>query len=265
MIISGSGIATPLRVWIKPDFTPKTTLSLNWSQLSNGQWVATDRGASSDQYKTTVSIQGRQETINALLVAIYSNRTASSGTPNVLTLTDFAENEKIFGLDVVHTTDNTNGINVTVTELRDSSQKSLNSWELTFLLQAINPTFNGSASATISFDHIEQGYSNNSTWNINKYDTYNSTFTHLDHKDDTGIIEFVAQIKNADHVTLRRSLATSRSAPITTTVLKGVTFPFGPNNTLSWPMDLTYISVEEQGNWGMNYQRIKVKAVQYDF
>lgn len=257
MIITGAGITSPLRVWIKPDFIPNTKLALKWAQLANGTWVAADRGASCDVYLTNITIHAVEDTIDTLIQTIYNNRIATSGTPNQLTLTNFASDEKIFGQDVVHTTNDSNGLNCTILAFGEKVQKSLHGFSLSLDLQAISPTFTGTA-GPIVFNHLDIGYANDTIKTINKYDTYTSAFSYLDHRSDTSFFEGIATVRNADMVTTRRALATSRSGPIETTVLTG-----NKNQATNWPKNLTYLSFEEQGSWGQQYQRVKFRAVEY--
>lgn len=257
MLISGSGITTPLRVWIKPDFIPKTTLALKWAQLASNNWVATDRGAAADIYQAQLTVYGLEPTINELLTTLYNNRVIATGSPNLLVLSDFASNEKIFGQDIDYTT----SVNTTIINFGDRLQKSYHGFSISLTLQLINPSFTGSA-GTITFQHIDIGYKADSTIELNKFDSYNGAFSYLDHRSDTGIIEATATIKNTDHITFRRSLATQRGSAITTTIMNGINYPFGPNRSTTWPKNLTYIEVEELGNWGMGYQRVKFKAVE---
>lgn len=261
MFIAGSGITTPLRVWIKPDFIPKTTLALKWAQLASNNWVATDRGAAADIYEAQIQVYGLQTTINELLVTLNNNRIASTGLPNQLNLSDFASNEKIFGLDIDYAPITIPYLTTTVTKFGDRLQRSLHGFSLSLTLQLISPQFVGTA-GTITFEHIDIGYKADSTIELNKFDCYNGAFSYLDHRSDTGIIEATATIKNADHITFRRSLATQRGSAITTTIMNGINYPFGPNRSTTWPKNLTYIEVEELGNYGMGYQKVKFKAVE---
>lgn len=257
MNIIGSGIPTALTFKIKPDFKVDTQLALKWTQLSSGKWIASDRGATADVYKTTIKTVGYEKYINDIIQAIYNNRVATSGTPNVLTLSLFSENEKIFGEDVDHSTT----IQATVTDFGARKQSALRSFELEIELQAIAPTFIGSAAASITFQNFNESYKGDVEPSINKYDTYNGTFSYLDRRSDSGVFEGTAFLTNAQAIAFRRTLATQRSAPITTTLV-GIDNVFGPTKTSTWPKNLVFLEVKYAGYYGLNRQKIQFKAVE---
>ncbi len=253
----GSGIPTAIRLEIKQDFRPDTQLALKWVQCASGKWVATDRGAAADVYKCKIRVTGYESYINSIIMALYNNRIATTGTPNVITLSNFAATEKIFGEDVNYTS----SISATVTEVAERQQTSLYAFQIELTLQAINPTFTGAA-GTVVFENLEEAYRGYAEQTINKYDTYNSTFNYLDHRADYGIFEGTAYLTNANMVTFLRSLATQRSAPVTTTVMNGVNYVFGPTKNNTWPRNLVYLEVQDLGYWGLNRHRIKIKAAE---
>lgn len=257
MNIIGSGISTALTVKIKPDFKVDTRLALKWTQCASGKWVASDRGATSDVYRTVLQTYGYEKYINDIIQAIYNNRVATSGTPNVLTLSLFTDNEKIFGEDVDHSTT----IQATVTNFGVRKQTSLRAFELELELQAIAPTFTGSAADTITFQNFTETYQADVEPSINKYDTYNGTFSYLDHRSDSGVFEGTAILTNAQAIVFRRTLATQRDAPITTT-LTGIDNVFGPTKTGTWPKNLVYLEVKDAGNFGLNRKKFQFKAVE---
>ena len=62
-------------------------------------------------------------------------------------------------------------------------------------------------------------------------------------------------------IAFRRTLATQRSAPITTT-LTGIDNVFGPTKTGTWPKNLVFLEVKYAGYFGLNRQKIQFKAVE---
>lgn len=256
MDISGAGISTPLRVEINTDFRPVYERALKWAMCSSGKWVAADRGASSDIYKCEVEITGYESTINSFLVAVYNNRIASTGTPNQLTLSNFAETEKIFGEDIDYST-----VYATVIDLGERQQRSFNSWTLKVKLQAVSPTFVGNDADSITLNHWDFEYTGDNDNTINKYDSYSGVFSYLDRRADRGIFKGTAYISNDNMKTFLRTLATKRAAPITTTI-GGVNNPFGAIRTGTWPRNLKYLDVNDLGYWGLHYHRVNIKAVE---
>jgi hypothetical protein len=256
MDISGSGITTPFRVQIEPNFRPVYERALKWAMCSSGKWVAADRGAASDIYTTEIEVTGYESEINDILVNLYNNRCASSGTPNLLTLTNFAETEKIFGEDIDYAS-----VNATITDIGERQQRAYSSWIIRLQLQAISPTFVGTAAASITLAHWDHEYTGDNERTITKYDSYNGAFSYIDHRADRGVFKGTAYIKNSDMVTFLRTLADKRAAPITTTI-SGVGFPFGAERVGTWPRNLKYLEVQDMGYWGLHYHRVNIKAVE---
>ena len=259
MHISGQGITGGLEVRIQREFTVDTTLALKWAQTESGSWVATDRGAAQDIYKTSISLHGRETSINAILSAIYANRTATHADANKLYLYNFADDEDIFGADV----DYSSGIYCKVLSIGDRKQVALHSWTLALNLIALPPlSFTGTHAASITFDHINIGYTADVEYTFEQHELYGVAPQTTDRRADSGIIDFEATIKDADMVTFRRTLAYQRSAPITTTSLKGVTYPFGPNKSATWPKNLKYIQVKELERFGQHYHTVMCRCVE---
>lgn len=256
MIITGSGITTPVRVQIETGFRPVYEPALIWAMCSSGKWVASDRGAASDIYTTEIEVTGYESEINDILANLYNNRIASSGTPNLITLSDFADTEKIFGEDIDYSS-----VNATVTDIGERQQRAFCSWSVKIKLQAISPSFVGSAAASIIFAHWDFEYTGDNERTITKYDSYQGTFSYADHRADRGVFKGSAYLKNADMATFLRTLATVRAAPITTTI-GGVEYPFGVERPGTWPRNLKYLEVKDMGYWGLHYHRVNIKAVE---
>ena len=257
MDITGSGISSPLRVEIDTDFQPRYVRALKWARCSSGKWVAADRTSSADMYQCEVTVNGYEPEINTLLSTIYDNRTASSGTPNQLTLSNFADTEKIFGEDVDH-----GSIDATVIDVGIRQQRSFNSFAVRIKFQAISPSFLGSATGAITLDNWDYQYAAYSQRTIDKHDTYSGDFYYADQRADRGVFEGVAYISNANMQIFLRTLASQRAAAITTTI-SGVGSPFGPNrSTGSWPRNLKYLDVQDLGYWGLHYHQVRIKAVE---
>lgn len=258
MDIIGTGIPTAIRLEFKQDFRPDIQLALKWAQLASGNWIAADRGAAADVRQCKIRITGYEQYINDIIMALYNNRIATTGTPNVLTLSNFTDTEKIFGEDVDYTVP----ISATVIEVAERQQTSLYTFQLELALQVISPTFTGSA-GTITLEHFEEAYKGYAEPTINKYDTYNGTFSYLDRMADAGIFEGTATLTNANMVTFLRSLATQRGAPVTTTIMNGINNVFGPTRNNTWPKNLVYLEVKDLGYWGLNRHKVQIKAAEY--
>lgn len=259
MHISGQGITGSVTANIQRDFTVDTTLALKWAQTESGSWVATDRGAAQDIYKSTVTIHGRESEINTILSAIYDNRVVNHADANKLYLDWFADDEDIFGCDV----DYSSGIYCKVMSIGDRKQVALHSWTVSLNLIALPTlTFTGTHAASIIFNHINIGYTGDVEYTFAQHELYGAVPQTTDRRADSGIIDFEATVKDADMITFRRTLAYQRSAPITTTSLKGVTYPFGPNMANTWPKNLQYIQVKELERFGQHYHTVQCRCVE---
>jgi hypothetical protein len=255
MDMSGTGISGAIKVDIQTNFESSVIYALKWIKLSSGKWTATDRGASSDVYRARISIIGRESYINSIIQAVYDNRIAGS---NELTLSNFSSTEKIFGEDVDHSS-----ITATVVDMSNRRQISFLVFSVDLTLQAISPSFLGSASGSINFDGIDYSYDAYSTNTITKYDTYTGVFSYIDSRSDTGVFSGIGYLTNSNMQTFRRNLATYRDAAISTT-LNGVDHVFGSirSNYQDWPKNLIYIDVVDKGYWGLHYHLVQFQAVE---
>ena len=256
MIISGSGITTPLRFWINKDYQTKTILSLKWSKTKSGSWVATDRGSDTDIYQAIIKLYGLESTIDSFLSMLYDNRTDPSG--NIITMTDFASDELIFGCDVDHTS-----IDATIVSYGQRKQTSFHTFSVSVTLEAEKPlSFNGTA-GSVNFDHVDFGYTGDNTYTGQNIYSYSGVPSYVDEFYDSGVLEFTATMKTADAIVLRRSLATSRSNAISTTLARGMTNAFGAIRDNTWPKNLKYPEWEDLGPYGQHFYRFNLKAVEH--
>lgn len=263
MRISGQGITGYKTVHIKNEFIPSTTLSLSWAQTASGSWVASDRGTDNDVYKTTITVYGREvdnNPINDFLNDLYANRIVNHADANKIFIDWIEEDEKIFGCDV----DYENGVWAKILDIGPREQTTLRAWSVKISLILLHPvSFVGAHAASIQFDHIDVGYTGDVEYTFNQNEVLGGAAPYTtDLRSDSGVITFTATIRIADMITFRRTLAYQRSAPITTTVLKGVNYPFGPTRSNTWPKNLKYIQVKETGTFGQLFHRVQIKAVE---
>lgn len=249
MWISGTGI-TPQEFKILTGFRPETELALKWKQTASGNYVGTDRGASEDIYRAKFKMHGHESDINALLNQIEANRAADN---HVITLGSFASNEHIFGEDVDHS----GQVNATVVAYGNLQQKSWKGFGIELTVQALSPTFTGSATLP-TLQYLNRGYRGDSKVTVNKFDTYNGTFTYQDMTADVGIFIGTFLLPITDMRNMRRYLATQRAATISIPGLRGVDYPFGPRQTNSYPISVKVIKWEDLGMQGLNYWLLKL-------
>lgn len=250
MYISGTDIVT-YRARIKPNFRTRTTLALKWIKLSSGLYKATDRGASSDIYESEFRIYAKEEEVNQFIEAWYDNRSVSS--TNVFTLSGFESTEHIFGEDVDHSVP----IDVTILEISDIKQGKWKTREITVKVRALSPSFVGTPSLP-TLECLEIGYTISLDQTINKFDTYNGSFTYQDYNADVGELVGIFNFSVEDMKSIRRYFTTQRDATISIPNILGVEYPFGPYRNSTYPIDVKIIAWEDLGLWGINKRRMKI-------
>ena len=223
---------------IKPDFRPATKLALNWIQLSNSNWVSTDRGVSQDTYDTEIRLYGRESDVNDLINDIEANRVSGS---NVLTLTDFNSQEHIFGADLDYT------VPITATAFMNMrAQKTWKGFEITLKLSCLSPSFTGGSGSLPILRFLDVGYDADAEYTIQKFDSYDRSFTYNDPESDIGLFAGTFTFDDSEMIQLRRYLATNRGATFSITNIFGVTYPFGRRSG-SYPFDAKIIDFEDMG------------------
>jgi hypothetical protein len=252
MIVTGAGIDPLATIELKvlPKFKPKTTLALKWVQASNGNWFASDRTSSSDVYETEVSTYGKESAINILLEQLELNRLSDN---HVITLSNFNSGEKIFGADVNYSST----INCTILNNPERTQNTWKGFKLDLKLRALSPSFTGSPSFP-SLKFLDIGYVGISRTNVNKYDTYDGTFSYLDDQSNTGIFEGTFFLTDDEMKGLRRYIATVRDGDFTITGINGVTYPFGPTRG-AYPVTAKLIEWDDLGQFWNDHWKIKLK------
>lgn len=217
--ITGTGI-TPFYLRINK-FTPKTKLSLKWENVSDNAWVAVDRGTDADVYLSEITIIGTETKINQFITEIEANRSIGS---NYVTLHNFNEvDDQIFGLDV----DYSGSIDVTVIDYNKRPQRTLNSWEFTFTLQALSISYDGTPSLPTVTPEI--GYSSYTDRTIEKKETYDNTFYYFDKVSDAGVFEGIFELLRENAQEFKRYLCSTIRGDDMTITISGVSYPLGPN------------------------------------
>ena len=232
MLINGSGISPAFSAKIKPDFQVQTTLALKWAQASNGNWYAIDRTAVADDYACVVNLYSKEAAdaqfmgINDFIAILENNRETTTGTPNILALSDFALNEHIFGEDV----DYSGTINATYdpSAAVRRSQGSIKGWGYSGLRLVAQPTLSFVGAAVLpGLRFIDVGVDADRDGTINKNFTYNRVVSTADHRSDAGRFVCTLTLTALEMRMLRRYRATVRGSAFTMPVLPGIAFPFG--------------------------------------
>lgn len=217
--ISGDGI-TSFYLYVN-SFQPETILSIQWEKLSDNNYVAVDRGASSDEYISEITIIGTETKINQFITEIEANRASGN---NVITLSNFSNtDDQLFGMDIDYTSD----ITATIVGYGKRPQRTLNSWQYRFKLKAISYTLQSSPSLPTLSPEI--GYSSYSDRTILKIDSYDGTFYYSDSESDTGVFDGVFELFTSDAESFKSYLCQTVRGGTMTLSLSGADYPLGPN------------------------------------
>lgn len=254
MRISGTGI-TPFDAKVKPDFKPLTSLALQWTQLSSGNYVSTDRLAAADIYEAQARIYGREATIDNFITEIEANRAAGS---NVITLSDFSgaisgwPTRSIFGANVNHS----GSISATVVKNDRKAQRTWKGFGLGLRLRALSPAF-VSDTGSLPLTNLEVGFDADSDVSVRKVDSYSGAFTYLDRDADIGFFAGTFILTDEDMRIFRNLLRTTRGGNFTITSIGGVASMFGPRRG-GYPHDVKAVDWEDLGARDADRWRMRV-------
>lgn len=247
MKINGTGI-TEITFKTLPSYTPLTKLAIKWKQLASARWQGIDRGAGADTYEAQCAIYGKESVINNFITEIEDNRQADAHT---LTLSSFFSTEHIFGENVDHS----GNIAATIVDMSRRRQGSWKGWGLNVTFRATSVSFTGSSSfPTLEFAGI--GVDAGKDIRINKKDTYDGTFSYLDHP-DPATFSAVFTLTTANMILLRNYIRTQRTGNFTLADNFGVSFPFGPERT-GYPYTTKLIEWQDMGLFGVGRHKIKL-------
>jgi hypothetical protein len=236
----------------------RTRLGINWVRSASGEWYGVDRGAATDIYESEVEMRGIEGRIDQFIKEAWDARAAGN---NTFTLTGFYDNERIFGSDINYAT-------VTAVMLNTPMKEQIG-WKVfstKFTLRAIGPTFSGTA-AMPALSYIDRGwFGNPEEWTISKLDTYNNTYTYLDHQINVGQLRIGALLTQSEMANLRRYAATLRAGAFLMSQPGGVTLPFGPAGTGYQNVWDAYVKIKEIANeemWGLNNWKCDITFVEH--
>lgn len=252
MKINGSAI-TEFTFKTLLDYQPIQRHAITWTQLSSGNWRATDRGATADAYESRISVYGLESEINNIIDQIQLERT--TGT-NQITLSDFSETEKIFG----HNVDHSGSITATILEMPKRRQGTFKGWGIAdiYIKYIGTPTFIGlNTMPTLSF--CEFGGEADRDYTIQKKQSYTNAMTYQDRDSDSGIFEGIYTLRSADFISMLNYIRTNRSADVALADTFGVAYPFGSRSSGSYPFTVKLIEWEDLGYFGLLYRKIRLR------
>lgn len=257
MDYAGSGITGTKTVKLREDYTVDSKLAIKWFQLGDQNWIGTDRGSTEDIFEATVTTAGKESDISEIINDIEANRTASSGTPNVLTLSNFSDTEHIFGEDIDHSIN----ITATVVDIDPRKPSSFKGWGLGFRLRAINPSATGSA-VFPTLDNFEYEYLADNELTIKKQDTYTSQFTYTDRDTDLGEFKGVFTFTQAETRDFRNYIRNTRTSPVALSSIPGVANFLGDRRG-NGSSGFVYIKdYKDLGLFGVNKRKTEVLFVE---
>ena len=113
----------------------------------------------------------------------------------------------------------------------------------------LSPSFVGGTGSLPVFRFIDVGYDADSDYTINKFDSYDRTFSYQDHAADAGSFTGVFTFSDAEMITLRRYIASNRASVILMPTFSGVAYPFGRRPPATYA---NIVSFEDLGMLNLN-------------
>jgi len=218
MIINGTGI-TNLEVHVNRGYTTQTHWALQWVQGADGNWHATDRGASEDFYEASFSTFGRKSIIDNIISKLYTNMTVDA---HVLTGTQFATDEKIFGPELAYSS-----VQMTVLNKPIVKQVKYNVFQLDLTMRCLNPSSSGTATFS-DLKYLDYNFEANEEWYATKSDTYSGAMYYSVDKFGIGIFQGSLNMTEAELIGLRRCITANRGASVSVASISGLSSMFGP-------------------------------------
>lgn len=241
LIIFPGFIETDL--WIS-SFTPEFVPGIEWIQVANRNWKGIDRGADNDQYFSDITITRDYTTASTFGAYTYIDRILFNVT---MAISNFSNSEKVFGPNI----DYSGGLNVDVVEVGDWVKKNISTYEATFKLKLHgSPSF--VAGASLPTIYIES-HSLEAQRTLNVLDSYHNQVYYLDELSDAYFQTINCVMSTSDLSNFLNYWQTKRASAFTLPEISGVRYPFGPNSTAVWPVDVKIIdfsfSVRDINYW----------------
>ena len=197
-------------------YRPVTTPAIKWTQLSNGNWTASDRTSVEDVYESEVIFQGTFAELTDLETSLGNNRT------------DFicfcSDGEEIFGADISYTTQFT----VTVTKYGTIKQTGFKLFQMAIKLRMITPVFKTAAADFSKLRLSSHANTRTHEFDITKKFSYNQIGYSVDHEVDAQTFSGHFTQTTAEMGPIRRYLlTTARTAAVSFPSFGNITYPFG--------------------------------------
>jgi len=211
MIWDGSTVYT---LW---GYRPVTAPSIKWIRKADGNWSASDRGASEDVYEAEIVFRGPEAELNDLESVLDSNKENFSITCGT--------GEEIFGADI----DYSGSLDITVVDYSspNPSREDFAFWTMGLKLRLFSPSFVGTAGSLSTLKLSQFSYDAYSEFDNQKVFTYDGTAYYNEEDTEPGIFSASFKQTQSQAEAIRRYiLSTNRSGAFTFPSI-GVDYPFG--------------------------------------
>jgi len=251
MYIYGDNISTTeLRIM---NYTVMSAYGMKWKQLSNGNYVAIDRGADSDIYEANITTNGTETYINNILTQLDIVESSASGT---LTTSGYAGNEHIFGENIDYSTATT----VAITNIKARKSNTFKGWQLDLTLKALSPAFEaGSSLPVFSGACINYKYIGTKEYDLIYNESYYGDFTYSNHTGEGGVFKGTFTFTDTELRLLSEWIRANRDTAFSLTELNGVAYPWGP--TISLPHNAKIIDIRQLQKFGLDNWLVELTIV----
>ncbi len=247
MLLTAAG-SSSLSLNIEPQFLVNTERSYSFIRLASGNYKVSDRGVSQDFYATEIDIRGTEAYIDNILFQIENNRNVI-GLDNVVFLSGFNSQEKIFGAEIDYSV---SSIHSTITSISEKRQTSWKGFSLTLGINALSTSFTGASSFPL-LRFLDIGFNANASHTIEKKSSYDNTYSYIDNQFDSGLFSGTFKFTQVEMLGLRNFMRTNRGASFSLIGINGVDNPFGKRRDSGYPYNVRLLSVDERiygiGKW----------------
>jgi hypothetical protein len=227
MIINGVGMTQPTEVNIK-DFNFNLEMGMNWFQLADGNWRASDRGPEYDHKTVKITTYGTLSQLESITQELRLNQ------QNTASMSLFEIAEPIFG----HNVDYDQPVTAVLNEIDIFNQKTLNGYSLEMTLEAVNLEYKSLAFELPDLCALEYSYYGGRKWSFNTNTSYQNQYIGLGAGNinvnrqnmETGFFQGTFKFFMDDMAKLLEFQRVNRSASFTLPTIEGVPYPFGEDS-----------------------------------
>jgi len=261
-----AGLIDNIEIVIMPNIKPNIDFGFNVVEMANNNYIVIDNGESTDGYSSTVNVKGHRSDISNLISFI--GRVRENGFS--ATLSDFNENEHIFGENI----DYSSPINVAITKIKEVSFTYQQSAKLSITFEVDDTStivFKGAGSFP-KLELLQPDFIADTTWNFNVNKTYTKKHYVSDGVYDTGYFEGNFLLNHSELRELREFHRQTRGGvfqlnnsnfsyfSVLGKVTIPVTSPFGIRN-ITLPANVRIVKIKEK-YYDVNNYIVNIRFVQ---